>query len=423
MVLHKIKNKCAEILSRHKTLLSNFSTLSFIQIFNFGLPLITYPYLIRVLGRETYGLIIYAQSIVALCMIIINYGFNISATKNVAIHRADRDKLSEIFSSITYIKCVLFILCGFFLAAIVSFSPMLMEYRLLMMITFFTCIHEILFPRWFFLGTEKMHFLAFIEIISKLIFSALIFIFIHSPDDYLWMPGLVTIGHIVGGSVTFYAIFKKEQLKLLIMPLERLFYYLKDSFPFFLSQSLGEITERSASLFLGTFIGMTEVAYYDLANKVIRILHIPFMVINSAVYPQMARTKNIPLLKKIIGMSFLLGVFMYICLTVFSKFIILFLAGKELMAAQPYFYLLGLILPIYPISDLMGTNGLVVMGYTTKYNLSGIYGSLFFLLLLLILYFTKYITAYSVIYSMIAYEVLILLYTYYYCRKYCILKC
>ncbi len=72
-------------LRTHSKLVENFSYLSALQIFNMLLPLVTYPYLIRVLGSELYGTVIFAQAIIAYFSVMINFGFNISATKEIAL--------------------------------------------------------------------------------------------------------------------------------------------------------------------------------------------------------------------------------------------------------------------------------------------------------------------------------------------------
>ena len=78
---------------RNKTLIQNFSYLSALRIFNMILPLITYPYLIRVLGKEIYGLVVFAQAIVNYLVMLVSFGFNISATKEVSVYRNDEKKL------------------------------------------------------------------------------------------------------------------------------------------------------------------------------------------------------------------------------------------------------------------------------------------------------------------------------------------
>ena len=63
-------------LSRNKTVLANFSYLSLLQVFTILFPLLTYPYLLRVIGLELYGVIVFAQTIINYVSLVINFGFN-----------------------------------------------------------------------------------------------------------------------------------------------------------------------------------------------------------------------------------------------------------------------------------------------------------------------------------------------------------
>jgi len=74
------------------------------------IPLLTYPYLIRVLGKETYGLVVFVQAIVAYMVILVGFGFNISATREISIHRENKEKLNEIVSSVLIVKSLFFFL-------------------------------------------------------------------------------------------------------------------------------------------------------------------------------------------------------------------------------------------------------------------------------------------------------------------------
>ena len=91
-------------MSHRKVLISNFLSLSSVQIANYILPLATVPYLVRILGPEKFGLINFAQAFVSYFLVITNFGINISGAREIAIVREDKQKLSEVFSALIFGK-------------------------------------------------------------------------------------------------------------------------------------------------------------------------------------------------------------------------------------------------------------------------------------------------------------------------------
>ena len=102
-----------------KRLFSNFFSLSFLQVASYIFPLITLPYLVRVLGPSKYGLVAFAQAFAGYFQIITNYGFIFSATREVSINRDNKDKISEIFSSVIAIQLFLAALSFIIMLAVV----------------------------------------------------------------------------------------------------------------------------------------------------------------------------------------------------------------------------------------------------------------------------------------------------------------
>ena len=66
--------------------------MTILKVFMLVLPLISYPYLIRVVGSENFGLVVYTLSIIAFFRIFVKFGFEMSAVKNVAQNSQDKDK-------------------------------------------------------------------------------------------------------------------------------------------------------------------------------------------------------------------------------------------------------------------------------------------------------------------------------------------
>lgn len=153
-----------ERLGRNKTILANFSYLSLLQVFAILFPLLTYPYLLRVIGLELYGVIIFAQSIINYVSLVINFGFNMSGARNVAIYKQDRARLSRIVTSIYWCKFILWLVCLVLYLSVISMVPFFEDHYWVYVLSFLLTFNELLLPIWFFQGIEKMKYITFVNL-------------------------------------------------------------------------------------------------------------------------------------------------------------------------------------------------------------------------------------------------------------------
>ena len=170
----------------NKRLLGNFFSLSILQIFSYVLPLLTLPYLVRILGVETFGLISFATAFIIFFNILVDYGFNLSATREISVHRENKKKTTEIYSSVLTIKFILIILSFIILSFIVFIFEKFNSHIELYFITFISVIGQAFFPIWYFQGMEKMRYITIINISSKVIFTMAIFIFVHKVGSIIY---------------------------------------------------------------------------------------------------------------------------------------------------------------------------------------------------------------------------------------------
>lgn len=381
------KNKIKASLKNNKILLSNFSYLSFLQIFNMVLPLLTYPYLIRILGAELYGLIIFAQAVTAYFTIFINFGFNISATKEIALNQGNIKKISEIVSSVLVLQFLIWLACFLVFCVLIFEIPEMTKYKTLYILSFLLTFNELLFPQWFFQGIEKMKFITYINLSVRFLFACLIFLFVKSKSDYLLVPLFNALGAILGGLTALYIVFVKYNVQFKLYSVSTLKNYLLDSVHLFLTKLALLIKDKSIVLILGFIFSKTIVAYYDLAQKFVGLFIAIYQNVPTVVLPRLIQNKSYSLAKKVFLLSIGLSVFYYLFLVIFAHYIVVLFAGKEMLAAINYIYIVGLLVLLNPLNTLLNYY-LIVNKLENKMLISVMISLVSFVLIILLgLYF------------------------------------
>ena len=272
-----------------KRLLSNFFSLSVLQGANYILPLITLPYLVRVLGPEKFGLIAFAQAFIQYFNILTDYGFNLSATREISIYRDNKEKVSEIFSSVIMIKLGLMIISLLILSVLVFTIPKFKNDWLIYFFTFGMVLGNVLFPVWFFQGMERMKYITFLNIMARLIFTISIFIFIRKMQDYIYVPLISSLGTITAGVLGLWVIYKNFKVNFTLPNLESIKYQLKEGWYIFISTVSISLYTTSNTFILGIFTNNTIVGYYAAAEKIIRAIQGLLSPISQTVYPHISK--------------------------------------------------------------------------------------------------------------------------------------
>ena len=367
-----------------KSLLENFLSLSILQGLNLVLPLVTFPYLVRVLGIENFGLVNFSLSIIGYFNILVSFGFELSATKEISINRDNKQKMSEIFSAVTCIKTGMFIF-SFIVLTILIFSIDVMNDNILLYYTTFGIVlGNILFPSWFFQGVEKMKYITVITLITRILFTIFIFVLVQGKDDFIFVPLLNSIGATLGGIIALRIIFKTYLIKLYIPEKNVIIHQLKDSYYYFISRVANNGSRYFATTIIGAYFGNTMVGYYTLVEKLFYAFSTIGGLISQTIYPYMSRTKDLILMKKILWGTLFLVVPTLVILMYFNEFILKVVFDVESEVASTIFLLVfsGSIFGV--LSSIIGYPLLAAFGYPKHANNSLIYSSIVYLAYILI---------------------------------------
>lgn len=311
----------------NKKVLENLSYISILQLFSIFLPLISYPYLIRVLGLELNGMIVFAYSIVSYLNLFISFGFNSSTTRNIASLESDKCISNIVFS--TYLcKFILFSFSVCLFLLVISFSHIQIEFRYILYSSLGLSIGELLLPIWYFQGVEKMKYLTIINVGSRIVFTVFIFVFVKQKEDYILVPLFNSLGAILGGVYALYVLLAKERIRFSGINICSIKMNFRDSAPMFISSLSSLIYLNVNKLIVGSFLGMSEVSIYDIGEKVMNLLKIPTIVICQSVYPKMSRELNIRYMNRVMLTSFFFMLILYMIVCIYAKQIIEFFLGE-----------------------------------------------------------------------------------------------
>lgn len=341
-----------------KTVFANFGYLSLLQVAGYVFPLISMPYLARVIGADGFGKIAFASAIVVWIQTISDWGFNLTATRDVAQNRDNKELVSRIISNVLWARSVLTLLSGIILLLVVLLVPYLRENADIIFVTFLLVPGYILFPEWFFQAIEKMKYTTFFNLFLKLVFTVAVFVFIHKREDYLIQPLLTTIGYLLCGIGALYLIFKKWGYTLYKPQWIEIFKMIRNSTDVFVNNLMPNLYNSFSVMLLGFFGGSTANGIYDGGNRFPSIFYQFQSVLSRAFYPFLSRRPDKhSFYAKLNIVSALVG---SVILVLISPLIIKIMLGDEFEKSVVVMQILSFSVVFLAMGYTYGTNFLII---------------------------------------------------------------
>ena len=328
------------------TVVKNYIALLLIQGANFILPLITFPYLVRTLGVEKYGLVMVAQSIAIFFTVIVDFGFNISATREVSLIKENKEKLSKLYWEVLSIKFFLVFISFSILFFLTLFINRFKINSTIYLLSFLVVIGQALFPTWFFQGIEKMKVITIIHVLAKIIFTLCIFTFVLSPEDYKYVPISNGLGFILTGLGGF--LFSLKYIKFVIPSIKKMKTLLRESFSLFVSNFAVILYTSSNTFILGMFGGDMIAGVYSSFEKLVVALKSIYSPLYQALFPNLSRKPREDIIKfvnKFKGIIALSGGVLSMIIFFFAKDILNLVYNSVLISSYSnVFRILGFII-------------------------------------------------------------------------------
>jgi PST family polysaccharide transporter len=362
-----IKEKFLKIINiKSQPLFVNMASLGLLQLANYAIPIIIIPFIVRALGVDFFGKTSYAQNIISYLTIIVNFGFEYSATQDIAIHKDDKNKLKTIFWTVLRFKTILLILSFVALGVLYFVFSKVHEDGLLYLYAALINIGFVLFPTWFFQGIEKMAKMAMFNFTIKALGAILIVLMIHAPADYRLYLLLLSLSYVAVGILSLIYVIKKYELTSSTPQDKHLSQkVIKKGFPIFLNNLFGTLYTAAGLTILGFYVSDKDLGIYAGAYKIIMaVMMLTSMPINIALFPVMSRKFNDSIhdgwifFKSCLWKIGIFAFFISVCVFLFAPLIVHLFLGHEFQASIPLLQIFSILPFLVIIASLFTVQGL-----------------------------------------------------------------
>jgi polysaccharide transporter, PST family len=362
------------------TLVQNALSLYGVQIAGYILPLITIPYLARVLGVAGWGLVAFAQAFGSFAVLAAEYGFALSATREVARHREDREKVAGIFAGVLGAKGLIAAASLLLAVLIRPWVPILSEHPALLWAGMFWALSQALNVMWFFQGYERLRLVAALDISAKALATGAIFVLVKRPGDGWLVLATQGCGFLVSFAVGLGLAYR--ELPFRFPTWSSVWEALRMGWTMFLFRASVSLYSVGNAFILGLFVSPQLVGYFAGAEKISKAFLGLFTPISQTLYPRQsyllhhdrdraARLARVAAIIMVAG-----GAAVGALVFVLAPLLVQVILGKAFVPAVPVLRVLSLLLPLIGMNTAVGTQWMLPLGldrtFTTTILLAGL---------------------------------------------------
>lgn len=393
-----------------------------LQIANTVLPLLTIPYVTRILGAAGYGEYSLAYNLITYCQVIVEYGFVLSGARRVAISSDNKDNLNELFSRIVSSRIILFLI-SFIVVLIATYIRKMTFTQVMNVLALMLIVFSVIFQmNWLYQGMQQMRFITIINVIGRVTSVILIFLFIHNSNQVFLYCIFYSFTFIISSIVGLIIAIKKYHLQYRFPGISGVVNELKDGWHLFTSAAVSRLFGSVGITILGIYASVESVGGYSAVYKVPYIMTLCFSPIGQALYPYMSKQivndRKAAIKKQTKIFAPILILFFCIGLTVIllRNIVVSLLLGQEFTV---YSDLVMIMIPqmlFGIINNFLGVQSLVASGYQKQYSNSIMVSVC--VLLICNLVFCPRIGVYGTALSALISEVILTILLYYFCKRF-----
>lgn len=320
-----------ELLSRVKKTLNhenrvvagNFLSLFLLKGIDFLIPLLTLPYLLRVIGNDGYGQIMFALALINYFIGFAYYGFNLTGTRFVAANKESKVRLQYVYTVVNSTRSFLCFVSSILIVALVFSVASFREHAALYLLFTPMIWGGALLSDWMYQGIERMKYIAILNTGVRLVFLFSVFAFIHGQEDLWVYPLSLSVAYIVSAIVSHRLLRRLLGLKFRLCRFKHISKTLRVDFPIFINQFVPTLYNNTSGFILGLVAPMSMVGIYTAIKKVADVFVTLSDLFTRAIYPNIVRNHE---KFNRYSRSMILAGLLYCLLPIFfAKFVFLYL--------------------------------------------------------------------------------------------------
>lgn len=267
----------------------NVASLFSVQIANFLLPLLTVPYVVRIIGPDRLGLLNFSQAYVAYFSLLINYGFDMAAVRSIAANRDDKAATDRIFSEVMAGKTILWLVSTVIFTSLSFANADFRQHLLLHVCTYLVCIGTVLSPFWLYQAMEDLGRVAIFNLAVKIIFSLSVFLLIRQAEDYFYQNLAISVSQILVSIAALYVAMRRFKITFTWPSIPQLVNRFREDRTLFFSSVMITVYASSNVFFLGLISAPYNVGIFSAGTRLESIARsFVALALNQAFFPIVA---------------------------------------------------------------------------------------------------------------------------------------
>ncbi|TSD66984.1 flippase [Inquilinus sp. KBS0705] len=344
-----------------RVLLGNISSLFSVEVANYVLPMISIPVIVRIIGPDKFGLINYAAAVIGYFVLIVDYGFNLTATRKVAQNKDDNAYLEELFSTVLWSKLLFFLFTLIIFLACFAIFPLFKAEWKLMAYSYIILISSVVTTNWLYQGMQELHRVAVFNILVKLIFTISILLIVKQKSDYVYQPLVLGAAQVIIGFYSFRYALRRYNLRVIAIPLKKIITIIKDDRILFFSQVVIYLYTATNTVILGSLADNTQVGFYSAALRFIQIAQsLITLPLSNSFFPYVStafgrsKQEGIAAARKVLPIVALISLTAFVGMVTLGPLVLGLFYGAKFQPSIPIFVTLSLVPFLICVSNVYG---------------------------------------------------------------------